>query len=287
MTALTADRNTTYREGLEVDIPVYTNTTIYAGSMVCVNSSGYAIPAANASGNTFVGVAMEYVANSGASGAKTVRVRTEGVFDFAASSISQAHLMNDMYVVDDQTFDESDPGHGVKCGKLIKYVSGTRGWLMIGKALASAFSGSADSLTVSDAGDYFPASTNTVAEQIQTLASAPMLLCVSCATITSAASDQVILADFEFPVPVKIKRAYATLGTAPGADKTLTIECKVGAGADTTLCTVTGTNTTGENESLDIAVPANTDFDIMLTQDTGSAAALNLILHAVLDDGES
>ena len=287
MSALTADRNTTYQEGLIVYLPVYTNTVIYAGSMVCVNSSGYAVPAADAAGYKFVGVAQEYVNNNpGASGDKKVTVRTEGVFEFAAASISQSDLMADMYVVDDQTFDESDPGHGVKCGKLLKYVSATKGWLMIGKALATAYAGAADDLTVSDAGDYFPAATNTVAEQIQALAATPILLCASAATIGAAASDAKIIENFEFPVPVRIKRAYATLQTAPGAGKTLTIEVKVGSGADVTLCTVTGTNTTGENESLDIEVPANTDVDIQLTQDTGSAAGLNLVVVAVRDDGE-
>ena len=37
---------------------------------------------------------------------------------------------------------------------------------------------------------------------------------------------------------------------------------------------------------LDIAVAANTDVDIQLTQDTGAAAGLNLVVVAVLDDGE-
>ncbi|AEB09341.1 DUF2190 family protein [Desulfobacca acetoxidans] len=132
MSACTADRDTIYREGLELEYPVKAATKIYAGSMVAVDSTGYAIPAANAAGHQLVGVALEQVDNSlGASGARQVRVRTAGVFDFTATSISQANVGAEMYVVDDQTFDEVNPGQGIRCGKLVKYVSATRGWIKI------------------------------------------------------------------------------------------------------------------------------------------------------------
>jgi hypothetical protein len=134
MGALDHDRNTIYREGIMLEIPVYQVAKIYAGSMVCVNSFGYAVPAADVSGYRFVGVAVKQADNSsGLSGAINVLVQTEGLFDFGASSISQSNLMFDMYVVDDQTFAASNSGNGVKCGKLLKYVSPTRGWLMIGR----------------------------------------------------------------------------------------------------------------------------------------------------------
>ncbi|MCK9376209.1 MAG: hypothetical protein M0P73_08670 [Syntrophobacterales bacterium] len=56
MSALTRDRATPYREGIEVEYPVAANTKIYAGSLVCVNAAGFAMPAADASGYRFVGV---------------------------------------------------------------------------------------------------------------------------------------------------------------------------------------------------------------------------------------
>jgi hypothetical protein len=135
MTALSEDRATSYREGIEIDIPVKATTKIYAGSMVCVGGAdGYAIPAADASGNIFMGVAMEQADNSsGANGAISVRVRRTGAFEFAASSITQAMVGDLMYVVDDQTFDETDPGNSVVCGRLVKYVSATKGWIDIAK----------------------------------------------------------------------------------------------------------------------------------------------------------
>jgi hypothetical protein len=130
MAASINDRNTAYRQGLEMEYPLKASTRIYAGSMVALDSTGYAVPAANATGHKFVGVALQQVDNSaGANGAVLVRVRTAGVFDFGATSISQANVGADMYVVDDQTFDDVDPGQGIKCGKLAKYVSTTRGWI--------------------------------------------------------------------------------------------------------------------------------------------------------------
>jgi len=139
--------------------------------------------------------------------------------------------------------------------------------------------------SIADAGDHFAAAEATVEAAIQKLAKT-ITLCFSAGTIATAASDAKIAEDFELPVPVRVKRAYATLATAPGSGKTLTVEIKVGAGADATLLTVADTATKAEAESLDIAIAANTDFDIQLTQDTGAAAGLNLMLVCQVDDGE-
>jgi hypothetical protein len=132
MPACTADRKTTYREGLELEFPVKAVTRIYGGSLVAVDSTGYAMPAGNTVGHKLVGIALEQADNrTGANGAVSIRVRTAGVFEFGATSISQANVGADMYVVDDQTFDDVDPGQGIKCGKLAKYISTTKGWIKI------------------------------------------------------------------------------------------------------------------------------------------------------------
>lgn len=143
----------------------------------------------------------------------------------------------------------------------------------------------AATVSIADAGDHFAAAEATVEAALQKLAKT-IVLGFSAATIATAAADAKIAEDFELPVAVRVKRAYATLGTAPGEGKTLTIEIKVGAGADATLVAVAGTATKAEAENLDIPIAANTDFDIQLTQDTGAAAALNLMLICQVDDGE-
>jgi hypothetical protein len=135
MAALTRDRATSYREGIELDFPVAASTKLYAGSLVCVNADGYAVPAADTSGYIFVGVALEQVDNSaGANGAKNVRIRREGVFEFDAASISQAMVGSPMYAVDDHTFDDAaGPTNDIKVGVLVKYGSATKGWLDIAR----------------------------------------------------------------------------------------------------------------------------------------------------------
>ncbi len=132
MAACTTDRNTTYREGIELEFPVKAATRIYSGSMVAADSTGYAVPAGNVAGHKFLGVAMEQADNSnGANGALVIRVMTAGVFEFGANSISQANVGAEMYVLDDQTFDDVNPGNGVKCGQLMACVSATKGWIKI------------------------------------------------------------------------------------------------------------------------------------------------------------
>jgi hypothetical protein len=135
MSALSRDRATPYREGIEVEYPVAANTTIYAGSLVCVSATGYAVPAADTSGYRFAGVAMEQVDNSdGSDGGKTVRLRRAGVFEFDAVSISQDMVGAAMYAADDHTFDDADgPTNDIKVGLLVKYVSATKGWIDIAR----------------------------------------------------------------------------------------------------------------------------------------------------------
>lgn len=135
MAALTRDRNTFYREGVEIEFPVATNTKVYAGSLVCVNSNGYIVPAADSPNFTFVGVALEQVDNgTGSNGDKSIRVRRTGVFEFNAVSITQAMVGSAMYAADDQTFDDAAGlTNDVKVGILTRYVSATKGWIDIGK----------------------------------------------------------------------------------------------------------------------------------------------------------
>ncbi len=154
--ALSKDRATPYTDGVEIAIPVYRNVKIYAGSLVCVGSHGFAIPGADASGNVLMGVALEQADNTGGNdGDIKVRVRRKGVFEFAATSITQAMVGDLMYVVDDQTFDETSPGNNVVAGILVKYISATKGWLAIdaGTRVGTAIAGTA--ISVADSGEYF------------------------------------------------------------------------------------------------------------------------------------
>ncbi len=133
MPALTNDRATSYREGIEMDFPVAANTKIYAGSLVCVNSTGYAVPAADAVGYRFMGVAMSQADNSaGADGDAYVRLRRVGVFEFDAAGITQAMVGDPMFALDDHTFDDAAGcTNDIQVGVLVKYATATRGWIDI------------------------------------------------------------------------------------------------------------------------------------------------------------
>ena len=135
MAALTRDRATPYREGIEVEYSVAANTKIYAGSLVCINAAGYVVPAADTSGFQFAGVAMEQVDNTdGNDGGQVVRLRRVGVFEFDAGSITQAMVGTDMYATDDHTFDDTAGAtNHVKVGQLTKFVSATKGWIDIAR----------------------------------------------------------------------------------------------------------------------------------------------------------
>jgi hypothetical protein len=54
-TALSAGRDTPQRAGTETSLTAASNVIIYAGGIVCVNSSGYAVPGADTSGFAVVG----------------------------------------------------------------------------------------------------------------------------------------------------------------------------------------------------------------------------------------
>ena len=168
--AATKDILTPRQEGILFSFPVYRSVKIYAGTMVCVAAAhGYAIPAADAAGNIFVGIAAEQANNSsGSDGDVSVKVWRRGIFELPATSITQAMVGDPMYVVDDQTFDETDPGNGVICGRLMRRISNTRGFLDVDVAIPVALA-AGGTLTITDAGGHF--TTDTVEAALAQLAS--------------------------------------------------------------------------------------------------------------------
>jgi len=117
--------------GDEAVVPMAANAVIAAEQFVCANASGYAVAGADTSGYKFLGIAMEAKDNTGgANGAKLIRIRRRGCFLMAASSIAQSNVGSVMEIVNATTFDDTSTNH-VKCGKLIKYVSATAGWIAI------------------------------------------------------------------------------------------------------------------------------------------------------------
>ena len=145
MAALAADRITETKERGLKSYKVATNTVIYNGSLVALNSTGFAVPAADAASLKVVGVARSQANNNpGADGAVSVKVESPILARFAASSITQAMVGQVMYVVDDQTFDDAMGTNGIKAGRLVEFISTTEGWIKVEESGAGVVVADAD-----------------------------------------------------------------------------------------------------------------------------------------------
>ena len=107
MGALAADRNTPQRDSVDFSFPVAASTKLWAGSLACINASGYLTKGAVATTLKTVGVVQVTTDNTaGANGAVSAKVR-RGCHRFANSSAGDLIALADVgascYVVDDQT----------------------------------------------------------------------------------------------------------------------------------------------------------------------------------------
>jgi hypothetical protein len=123
MTALTASRDTVQlaSEG-NFTLELAAATKIYAGSLVAINASGYAVPASASSALRCVGRAEKTIDNtSGSAGALTIEVKP-GRFYFTCSGASRASRGLMAYVVFDNEVSLTD-GSGLRpaAGRIVDY----------------------------------------------------------------------------------------------------------------------------------------------------------------------
>ncbi len=135
MTLLTKDRNTKRRDGVLFSDPVAASTKIFAGALVCINASGFAVPGRTATTLKARGVAQEYVDNS-AGAAGDVRVETRrGVFPFvnsaSADEITRADIGATAYIVDDQTVAKTSATNTRSVAGVIRDVDSDGVWVEI------------------------------------------------------------------------------------------------------------------------------------------------------------
>lgn len=131
MTALAADRLLNqYGDSALIDdleIPIGASSTIYRGSLVMLDQSGYGFAATAVLSRRVIGVATEQKVNAGSAGAKSVRVK-RGAFGFVNSSGDDAITIADVgcpcYVVDDQTVARTS-GNGTRpfAGRVVRVES--------------------------------------------------------------------------------------------------------------------------------------------------------------------
>jgi hypothetical protein len=103
--ALSANRyDERFAAGWQLPFPVAASTTIYKGALVCVNSSGYLVPADDATDLRFVGVARDGADNSsGSNGDVEIVVVTQGSIVVAKSNAAAGDVGMSAYCSDDET----------------------------------------------------------------------------------------------------------------------------------------------------------------------------------------
>jgi len=125
--ALSADIKITRQEGQVLGLPVKGTTKVYGGGLVAVDSTGYALPAADTAGLKFRGIARHQADNSsGGDGDKQIEVWTGGVFELTVvSTLAQTDLGRPVFVKDDSQVDLKT-GNFIKVGRIVEIVSANK-----------------------------------------------------------------------------------------------------------------------------------------------------------------
>lgn len=130
MVALTNDRNTAKRERADVEAhPVLNGVTIFAGSLVCLNVAGFAVPGATAVGLFAVGRAEARVVGDGVRPVTTRRGVLRFVNSAAADAITRAEIGDPAYVVDDQTVAKTNGGGTRSVAGIIRDLDAQGVWI--------------------------------------------------------------------------------------------------------------------------------------------------------------
>ena len=250
MTAIATDRNTVRYEGQVASHKLAASTTIYNGTMVSLNASGYLISATGAATETFAGIADQGTDNSaGSAGDLSCIVRKVGTFEMVCSGLTIADIGKDLYLTDNQTVTLT-PGT-MRVGKLAFFKSATNA------PLAIDLEGGLDSVAALAPGSLF------------------VLSAVHPGAVGS--SLKTIMNGFKMPVAFKVLRGYAEALTAPSSTYNCTIT--ITDGATPSAFTIATTATHGEDEAINQVYAADTDIDITLIDDnaSGTTADVNVM----------
>lgn len=124
--AVTANQVISRQESMRSSRPVYELIHIYEGTLVFVNSSGYATDVVNSGANPFAGIAIKEADNSaGASGAVNVELWEDGAFVMVGSGFTQGTVGLDIYASDNFTVTTTATSTSY-VGRCIGYISSTK-----------------------------------------------------------------------------------------------------------------------------------------------------------------
>lgn len=125
--AVSANQLITRQAGLRRSAPVLTAVILYEGTLVFIDSAGYAVPTTGTGANRFAGIAIkEYDNSGGASGDLDAELMADGVFELVGTGFSQASVGLDVYATDNYTLTTAPSASGVRVGRIAEYVSSTK-----------------------------------------------------------------------------------------------------------------------------------------------------------------
>lgn len=136
--AVTAAQMQKKRTGKRRKIPVAASTTIYAGTLVFVNSSGYGVGIVNSGGNKFFGIATATVDNSsGSAGDLFVECDCDGSYELVGAGFAQSDVGKPAYASDNFTLTPT-AGAVSRVGIVEEYYSATSVLVRLGEPVAPA-----------------------------------------------------------------------------------------------------------------------------------------------------
>ena len=113
------------KAGLLVTYPVKAGAHIYKGALVCADTTGNAVPAADTANYRFLGIADEESDNTGGvSGAKKVRIKKTGTYVASASGWTAASIGAPLYATADDTVVASGATNNILVGYGIEAAGG-------------------------------------------------------------------------------------------------------------------------------------------------------------------
>jgi hypothetical protein len=138
MASLTAERETARRDGVLLSVGMDKAVqTIWKGSLVSLDDTGWAVRGSDTSGHQFIGVAYEtkVIATADpADGTTKVRMFRKGVFLFDTTETLDVStdIGAEVCIVDDHTVAFSGTTtNDIKCGRIVAVESASQCWIEI------------------------------------------------------------------------------------------------------------------------------------------------------------
>lgn len=128
MTAAEANRDAKGMAGEVIEVGVAASKTVYKGTLVGYNSSGYGEPK-DASGNVYAGVALEGGVGTTTDGETKIKVARKGIFEMIFASAAITYNGDEFYAVDDQTIAATGTH---KVGRAAKFETSGKQFIDIG-----------------------------------------------------------------------------------------------------------------------------------------------------------